>query len=93
MKIKVEPNQTIYDIAVQYYGTCEAIGEIARLNPILINEFRGQSPLLDTSLFYLDLPLKVGSEIKIDENSELHNRNITKQLTSPITTYQIWPEQ
>ena len=34
----VKARQTVYDIALEQYGTCEAVGEILALNPQIAND-------------------------------------------------------
>lgn len=91
MKVKVENNQTIYDIAVQHYGSIEAVGELARINPHIINDVAALAAIgidyIADSSFYFDIPLMPGIEVEIDTGSRLCNRQITKELTNPITTY------
>ena len=36
--ITVKARQTVYDIALEQYGTCEAVGEILALNPDVGND-------------------------------------------------------
>lgn len=91
MKITVVNNQTIYDLAVEYYGTVEAVGEILTNNPDLRNDqvalvALGIDYLADDGL-YLDAPIAPGSTIEIDTSSPLCDRQITKELTKHITTY------
>ena len=87
MVIITENNQTIYDIAVQHYGTVEAIGEILSLNPDIKNDAKGSNA--DVSDFHFDLPIAEGSRLIIDEKSPLMKKNITKELQKEqITTWQ-----
>ncbi|KAA6327240.1 hypothetical protein EZS27_023765 [termite gut metagenome] len=68
-KIAVLPSQTLYDLALQHYGTVEAVGELFALNPDLRNEG-------DQEDFYFDLPVSTGAEITIDEESRLVKKGI-----------------
>lgn len=96
-KIKIEANQSLRDVALQYYGTMEALGEILSLNctygtTTMRNDRAalvalGIDYINDTS-FYLDVPLEVGSVVVIDDESRAVNRNIIRELQSiPQTKY------
>lgn len=92
-KITVKPNQTVYDIAVSEYGTCEAIAEIIANNPELSNDDRakvntGIDPVTDKS-FYFDLSLKPGSTVLIDTDSRMINKNILREINKEITTFDL----
>jgi phage tail protein X len=87
--IKTEDNQTVLDIAMQYYGTAEAIGEIISLNPNLKN-----APLEvlntgyeDVESLYLDIKLLENQPVNIDEKSNLMKKNVVKNINNPVTTY------
>ena len=81
MKINVQENQTIRDIAVKYYGTYEAIGEILELNPHIRNNSVN-------STFSLDKAIVEGMEIVIDKASFMERTNITRELVNnEINTY------
>jgi hypothetical protein len=83
--------QTIFDIAVQHYGTIEAVQEILALNPQIENDLKGYN--VDLSEFQLDLPVKANSLLTIDDNSSLINKNLLKEITETVTTFEIWQEQ
>lgn len=90
-KVTVKLNQTVYDIAVEQYGTCEAIGEIVANNPELVNDEQakitaGINPIRDKD-FYFDLALKVGSGILIDTDSRLIKKNILREISKEVTTF------
>lgn len=92
-KIIVKPNQTVYDIAVTEYGTCEAVAEIIANNPELANDerakvSRGIDPVNDKS-FYFDLSLKPGSTVLVDTDSRLINKNIVREINKEITTFDL----
>ncbi len=95
--IKVEPNQTVYDLAVQHYGTAEAVSEILSNNPDLANDTNALIELsIDTnsqSAFRLDVAVRPGFMLRIDETSGLRNESIIKKITNDITTYETWNEQ
>lgn len=91
MKITVANNQTIYDLAIEYYGSAEAVGEILSNNPDIRND---QSALVDLGIdylvdngLYLDVPIAQGATVEINTSSRLCDRQITKQFTQHITTY------
>lgn len=91
-QIKAKPNQTLFDIALEQYGTCEAVEEILRLNPNIKNEktaktSKGIDYILDTD-FYIDLAVESGLLITIDADSELRQASILKDLQNiNITTF------
>lgn len=87
--IEVLNNQTILDVAVMYYGTLEAIGEILLLNPDIKNDpaeviASGQE---DLTTFYFDIKLKVPQMLIIDDENRLINKNTLKKVNKPVTTY------
>lgn len=91
--ITVIKNQTIYDICLQAYGTVEALSEILALNPDLQNDplakiSLGIDPITNTS-FFLHLALKPDLEVIVNTDSPLINANVLKELTEPITTFNI----
>lgn len=91
--ITVKPNQTIYDIAVENYGTCEAIGEILKNNPILKNEDNaktavGIDAIADKS-FYFDLPLKADSTLLIDTDSRAIKNSVVREINTDVTTFNL----
>lgn len=92
-EIKVLPCQTIYDIAVMYYGTCQAVGEILSNNPEISNEDAFKVALgIDSARdkeFYPDLPVKSGSTILIDTDSRLIKKNIVREIEKEVTTFDL----
>ena len=82
--------QTIYDLAVQHYGNMEAIAEILELNPDIRNDAKGVNA--DLSEFWLDLPIAAGTVLTIDDSSYLQRKNITREITEPVTTFEPWQE-
>lgn len=93
MEVTVKPNQTIFDLAAQYYGTCEAVSEILGNNPELTNEdaaktAAGIDAVSDDS-FYFDLPVKTGTVIKIDTDSRLLQKSVIKQIQTDVTTFNL----
>lgn len=92
-KITVKPNQTVYDIALEQYGTCEAVSEIITGNTELVNDEQakiriGIEPVRDKD-FYFDLALKPGSSILVDTDSRLINKNILREINKEITTFDL----
>lgn len=90
-KIEVKPNQTIFDIALEQYGTCEAVSEMLRNNPEITNADAakvalGIDPVKDRS-FYLDLSVRPGLKVAIDPDSRLMRKNVTREIQTDITTF------
>lgn len=94
--IEVKDEQILLDIALQHYGTAEAIGEIVANNPGLCNE---PSAVVaagrDLGPFYPDIKLKVGLQVNIDDESRLVKKTVVKKIETDITTYMEakWQEQ
>lgn len=86
--IEVKDEQILLDIALQYYGTAEAMGEIIVNNPDLENE---PSAVVEAGrslgAFYPDIKLAVGSRIRIDDDSRLVRKTVVKKIERNITTY------
>lgn len=86
--IEVKDEQILLDIALQYYGTAEAMGEIIADNPGLKNE---PSAVVEAGRklgpFYPDIKLAVGSRIRIDDDSRLVKKTVVKKIERNITTY------
>ncbi|MEG1499378.1 MAG: hypothetical protein RRX93_07860 [Bacteroidales bacterium] len=89
----VEPNQTIYDLALQHYGTVAGIVDILSYNPDLKNDKLALSTLgIDTvkdNDFYFDAPVEIGFPLKINKDSKYGIPTITREFNAPITTYNI----
>lgn len=79
-KVTVKPNQTIYDIAVGQYGTCEAVSKILADNPELANADDG---------FRFDLALKAGSTLLIDTDSRLMRKNVLREIDKDVITFDL----
>lgn len=90
--ITVRARQTVFDIALEQYGTCEAVGEILALNPDIANDPAALAQMGIDSVsetgFYMDAPVDKGMLLRIDEDSPLIRKNVLKELTNEITTYQ-----
>ena len=87
----IKRNQTIFDVAVEYYGTIEAVGELLANNPDLKNDplalaDKGIDALSDDTL-YLDIALDPESYVWIDSDSLMIKQITTKQILGEITTY------
>lgn len=78
--IKVKDNQILLDIALQYYGTAEAIAEILANNPGVKND---PQTLVDSGRplgsFYPDAKLETGSSLLIDDDSRRVKRRLSKR--------------
>lgn len=93
-KVTVKRNQTVYDIAVTEYGTCEALPEILANNPGLENDEQAKISLgIDASKdkdFYFDLALKQGSTVMIDTDSRSLKKNIIREINNKeVTTFDL----
>lgn len=73
-EVIVEQEQSIIDICLQEYGTLDALWEIHQLNG------------------FTDYPalLQPGSVVLVDENSELRNRAMLKQMKGAAPGSYIW---
>lgn len=93
MEVTVKANQTIFDLAAQYYGTCEAASEIVCNNPELTNEDAAKTAVgidaINDDSFYFDLPVKTGTVIKIDTDSRLLQKSVIKQIQTDVTTFNL----
>lgn len=90
--IKSLKNQTLWDIAIQYYGSAEAVNELLELNPQLQNDLSSvinSGYIVDSTMFYIELPLKEGSSIKIDEDSFWVRRDVLKEIEEDIITFNL----
>lgn len=91
--IKIEPNQSLRDVAVAHYGTLEALGELLAINFGGLRNDKaalvaaGIDYLSDTS-FYLDVALEVGLKINIDDQSKIVKQAIIGDITTPQTKYE-----
>ncbi len=88
--IKVKDNQTLLDIALQYYGTAEAMGEILVNNPRIRND--PQSLVAtgrELGSFYPDMKLQTGMAIQIDESSSLMLKRVVGKMENDVTTYSL----
>lgn len=92
-KVTVKHNQTLYDIAVSEYGTCEAISELLVNNPELSNDSQAKVAMgIDVANdqdFYFDLPLNPGSVVLIDTDSRTLRKNILREIAKEVTTFDL----
>ena len=91
--VTAKANQTVFDMALEQYGTAEAVSEIAGNNPELKNDpdalvALGIDPLYDSG-FYFDVAITPGAAVKIDTNSKLIRSNTVRELTNEITTFDL----
>lgn len=87
--IVVKHNQSLRDIALQYYGTMEAMGEILTLNStILINDKKALVAIgvdqVNDKAFYLDVAIEEGLNLIVDNENRIINKMVIKEL--PIQT-------
>lgn len=90
-RITVKPNQTIFDLAAEHYGNCEAIAELLVNNPTICNDQAALTGLgidyLADSSFYIDAPVKPGLQLNIDNDSRLFKNSVIKEIENEVTTY------
>lgn len=79
-KVTVKFNQTVYDVAIEQYGTCEAVGEIIDNNPELTNT---------NSDFCFDMALRADSTLLINTDSRLIKKNILRDIDKEVTTFDL----
>lgn len=91
--ISVKPNQTIFDLAVQYYGTCEAVGKIIADNPDIRNDKSALASLgidyMSDTEFYPDVAVEPGYTMQIDTDSKLIKNSIVREITNEVTTFNL----
>lgn len=80
IRIRTIENQTVFDLAKQYYGTIEAVSDILKNNENLCND--------DLYEYELNRPLKPGLEIMIDDESKLRDVNTLRKINKNITLWQ-----
>lgn len=96
--VKVKPNQSLFDLAAEHYGTLEALTELLDNNPDLENDMSALNEA-DVSTtgnrvpFRLDVAVKPNFALRIDETSRLLDGKIIQKLTNEITTYETWQTQ
>lgn len=92
--IKTVQNQTLFDVAVKHYGTCDAVAELLADNPGLRNDPAALAAVgvdyVADGGFYLDAALLPGQEIAIDTGSPTLRRNVVKELRNKeINTFDL----
>ena len=87
--VKVKENQTVFDIVVEQYGTCEALAEFLANNPELENEPAPAGRQVPEALqaFRLDLPVRAGSVVWVDTDSKAIKTSVIKEIDTEVTTY------
>ena len=88
--IKARANQTLHDVAVQYYGNVEAVAELVHLNDCLRNdpEALAAQGIDAGGDFYLDVALLKGQEITICQDSDSRDPNVLRaNEKETINTY------
>lgn len=76
-------NQTIFDLAAEYYGNTALFDKIMELNPSLKNDYevaRDKGIPFDESVFDLSFPLLDNQMVQID--TMLENRQVLRELKS-----------
>lgn len=94
--IKAKDNQILLDIALQYYGTAEAIAEILENNPGIKNDSQALvSAGRPLGSFYPDIKLEVSSSLLIDDDSRRIKKTVIKKIENDVTTYMTeqWQER
>lgn len=95
-KIEINDNQTLLDVAMEYHGCAEAIGELLLNNPQIKNDIKA---LIDakrtTNEFHPDVKLALGSILFIDDNSRAVKKNVVKKINRSVNTYMTeqWQER
>ena len=87
--VTVKPNQTVFDILVGQYGTCEALAEFLENNPDLENEpgTDGRDVPVAERIFRFDLPLKEGSTVLINTDSRQIKTSVIQEINTEVTTF------
>jgi hypothetical protein bfra3_06992 len=87
--VTVKPNQTVFDILVGQYGTCEALAELLENNPNLENEPGADGRAIPEAerIFRLDLPLKDGSTVLISTDSRQIKTSVIREINTEVTTF------
>lgn len=94
--VSIQENQTLLDVALQYYGSAEAISDILQHNPGLKNPasalVKEGRPL---GRLYPDIKLEPGFRLRIDDDSRLQKKTVVKKITNDVTTYMTkeWQER
>ena len=90
--ITVEPNQTVFDLAIQYYGSTEGINEILENNTLENDDTSkiavGIDPISDKD-FYVDLPVKPGTTTSVNTDSKLVKNSVIREIATNVTTFNL----
>lgn len=87
-RVEIVDNQTLLDVAMEHYGTAEALGEILTNNPDLSNDMEAMIAAdRSTSDFHPDIKLAVGSVVLIDDESRTLKKNVVKKIDRSVNTY------
>lgn len=95
-KVEINNNRTLLDIAMEYYGTAEALGEILLNNPRIKND---RNALIDADRqineFHPDIKLEIGSTLLIDDDSRQVKKITVKKINRSVNTYMTeqWQER
>ena len=87
--VKVKENQTVFDILVEQYGTCEALAEFLANNPALENDpvSIGRQVPEALQVLRLDLTVRAGSTVWVDTDSKSIKTSVIKEIDTEVTTY------
>lgn len=80
-KVVSMPNQTVFDIASQYYGDVAHFDRVLELNPVLYSDYTYARELgvqVDESLFDISYPLMPNTHLNIDV--KFVNRGVLREL-------------
>lgn len=87
-KVKINNNQTLLDVAIEYYGTAEAIGEMLQNNPQIKNDVDALiNSARDINEFHPDIKLEIGSTLLIDDDSRQVKKIAVKKINRSVNTY------
>lgn len=80
-------NQTIFDIALQEYGTVEAAFQIIEDNPHLsgLNDFPAGVTLPAGTDFNISYPIREGVTINLQDELDIENTTVKKDIGTVIS--------
>lgn len=92
--LRTVPNQTIFDVAAKYCGTCDAVSELLAANPGLRNDPASLAALeidyVADGGFYVDAALLPDQELRIDTDSPTIRQSVVRELkTREINTFDL----
>lgn len=89
MKIKTKERQTIFDLAISYYGTLDGVWKILEDNRDIEFDNRFVDIGIEEADFYppegcidFSMPVKEGQSIEIDPEWEGRNNDVLKMLNN-----------